>query len=393
MKKLKDKILIVDDDPGSLRYLDAFLTDKGYKIYTLYSGPLAQEIVKSVSPDLILLDIVMPEMDGFEVCRQLKANKHTRDIPVIFISTMQDVSDQVKAFQAGGVDYITKPLQPEEVLARLNTHLSLKNVRVQLQKQNKQLQHEIQIRKKTEKALQDAHDELEQRVQERTAELKQTNKKLKTEIKERLHLEKVILDISEREQQRIGHDLHDGLGQLLTGVAFMANTLNQQLRSKLMSEAENAKKIVESVNEGISQTSRLARGLYPVTLQKGGLVSALDELAASTQNLYGISCSFQHDNSPDLNNQETAIHLYRITQEAVNNAVKHSRAEHILIDLSCFADRMTLIVKDDGIGFDAAKIKKPGLGLQTMHYRAKVIKANINIIQPGDGGTIVICSM
>ena len=139
----KADILAIDDTPENLALLSQMLTEKGYKVRSVTKGSTAIRGAKAAPPDLILLDVKMPAMNGYEVCQQLKADERTRDIPIIFISALGDVFDKVKAFQAGGVDYITKPFQVEEVLARLDTHLTIRNLQMKLQAQNRQLQREI----------------------------------------------------------------------------------------------------------------------------------------------------------------------------------------------------------------------------------------------------------
>ena len=139
----KADILAIDDTPENLALLSQMLTEKGYKVRSVTKGSTAIRGAKAAPPDLILLDVKMPELNGYEVCQQLKADDITKDIPIIFISALGDVFDKVKAFQAGGVDYITKPFQVEEVLARLDTHLTIRNLQIKLKVQNNQLQQEI----------------------------------------------------------------------------------------------------------------------------------------------------------------------------------------------------------------------------------------------------------
>jgi len=137
-------ILIVDDTAANLKLLSKMLTDSGYRVRAARSGAHALAAVQAAPPDLILLDIVMPEMDGYEVCRHLKEDERTRDIPVLFISALGEVKDKVKAFTAGGVDYVTKPFQAEEVLARVRTHLALRNLTRQLQEANAELAQRVE---------------------------------------------------------------------------------------------------------------------------------------------------------------------------------------------------------------------------------------------------------
>jgi len=132
----KSDILIVDDKPENLRLLSGILKEQGYAVRTLRKSLMVSASVDKFPPDIILLDIMMPDMDGYEVCMQLKANERTRDIPVVFISALNESADKVKAFSVGGVDYITKPFQEEEVLSRVQTHLSIHSLQKQLEMQN-----------------------------------------------------------------------------------------------------------------------------------------------------------------------------------------------------------------------------------------------------------------
>lgn len=143
-KSLGD-ILVVDDMPSNLRLLSQTLAEKGYGVRTVTSGPRALESARTSPPDLILLDVRMPDMDGYEVCARLKEDERTAHIPIIFISALDQVEDKVQAFQFGGVDYITKPFQVEEVLARTETHLALRRLQARLEKINRRMQRELTL--------------------------------------------------------------------------------------------------------------------------------------------------------------------------------------------------------------------------------------------------------
>lgn len=150
MNNQSTKILIVDDQPDNLRFLSKILSDRGYKTQRAISGQLALNAVKESPPDLILLDIMMPNMNGYEVCQQLKKDSNTSDIPIIFLSALNHTFDKVKAFKAGGIDYITKPFQVDEIIARIENQLTLQKLSRQLKVQNTQLQKEIEVRKQFE---------------------------------------------------------------------------------------------------------------------------------------------------------------------------------------------------------------------------------------------------
>jgi len=186
----KAEILIVDDTLPNIQLLSAMLRSRGYVVFEADNGPAALQSVQNHIPDLILLDVRMPEMDGYEVCRQLKADQNLSAVPVIFVSALDEQMDKIQGFAAGGVDYITKPFQIKEVLARVETHLTLCRLQRQLSDQNHQLQQEITERRRMEKALQVANEALEQRVSERTVELVQTNLELKNELQERQRIER-----------------------------------------------------------------------------------------------------------------------------------------------------------------------------------------------------------
>jgi sigma-B regulation protein RsbU (phosphoserine phosphatase) len=141
----KADLLIVDDKPANLRLLAAMLTEQGYKVRSAINGPLALTATRAAPPDMVLLDINMPEMNGYEVCERLKADEATRDIPIIFISALDETADKVKAFAVGGLDYITKPFQLEEVLARVETHLALRRLQKRLQDANRRFAEELAL--------------------------------------------------------------------------------------------------------------------------------------------------------------------------------------------------------------------------------------------------------
>ncbi len=183
-KMLKGRLLVVEDDLSTLRALEALLTGEGYDVRCAPSGGMALLFAEKDPPDLILLDIRLPDVDGWEVCRRLKAGARTARVPVIFISGLENVADKVKGFAAGGVDYVTKPFQSEELLARVETHLALVSMRRQIEAQNTQLQQETAKSRQAEEELRKARDELEVRVKERTAELVKTGEQLRASLRE-----------------------------------------------------------------------------------------------------------------------------------------------------------------------------------------------------------------
>jgi PAS domain S-box-containing protein len=212
-----------------------------------------------------------------------------------------------------------------------------------------------------------------------------------TDITERKRLEKAILEISAREQRRIGQDLHDGLGQHLTGIAFMSKVLETKLAEKDLDESADARKIVRLVNQAINKTRELSRGLLPVMSEVQGLMSALRRWAGEVEDLFGIVCRFECAEPVLIHDDSVATHLYHIAQEAVHNAIKHGHCREAVISLSAEEGHGTLAVRDDGCGISAGVSASPGIGLQIMSYRAKMIGGTLRVEKAAGRGTVVVC--
>lgn len=187
--QMEASIFVVDDNQDDAWILESILTSEGHQVQSALDGASALAAVQSGHYDIILLDVTMPGMGGYDVCRHLKADPHTCDIPIIFISALDEVRDKVKAFAVGGVDYISKPFQPEEVLARVTTHLTIHSMRQRLAAQNASLHQEVAERRRVEAELHRHREQLEALVAERTADLQATNEQLQREIAERIRTE------------------------------------------------------------------------------------------------------------------------------------------------------------------------------------------------------------
>jgi PAS domain S-box-containing protein len=242
--------------------------------------------------------------------------------------------------------------------------------------------------------LRKARRELEARVRDRTRELATANAVLESEIAERRRLEREIIDAAEHEQMRIGQELHDGLGQQLTAVAFLTEVLAGQLAERSLPEAGSAVRIGKLMEEAVSQARLLARGLAPVDLDADGLMAALDQLAVNARSLFGIACEFRCAAPVLVHDKSVAIHLYRIAQEAVTNAVKHSGARGVTISLAAGCDGLTLKIADDGAGLPVDSLSsRAGMGLRTMRYRAKAVGAELAFETPEASGLIVTVAL
>jgi glucose-6-phosphate-specific signal transduction histidine kinase len=206
-------------------------------------------------------------------------------------------------------------------------------------------------------------------------------------------LEAEIISISDREQQRIGRDLHDGVCQYLAAIALSASMLKRELGKLGSPYTERVGEVANAIREAGNRTRELARGLSPVDRDEGGLESALEELAVTTSALTGIACSFGARGDALVPSSARDVHLFRIAQEAVSNALKHSRAQRIVIALENGKEGCSLRVSDNGTGFHPALISEGGMGLRTMRYRAQMIRARFEILSDASNGTLILCSI
>src|SRR5439155_17830036 len=236
---------------------------------------------------------------------------------------------------------------------------------------------DITEEKKAEAALQKAKELLEHRVRERTHQLLVANKELKGEIERRKGLEGEILAISDREQQRLGQELHDGLCQHLTAVAFMARSVSLRLKNHRVIEVSDIDKIAELVNEAAADTRNLSHALHRLDVDAVGFVTALEDLV--DREIWKIPCRLEIKPSFHINDDAVAAQLYRIAREAVINANKHAAAREIVIKLERSSRGMVLHVIDDGVGFSHQPTLKPGLGLHIMDYRSRMFGGRLVI--------------
>ena len=212
------------------------------------------------------------------------------------------------------------------------------------------------------------------------------------DITRHVELEREILAISEREQRRLGHDLHDDLCQQLAGIEFLSQRLARDLAARPAVMAQ-AKEIAQMVQRAMTQTRELAQGLSPVRLEAEGLTDALRELAAGTRKVFRCACRCRCDPPVLVPDHTVAVHLYRIAQEAVNNAIKHGKARRIDISLTATGNAVTLAVTGNGTGIPRKLPKRKGMGLRIMRYRAEVIGGTLLVEPVSGGGTRVVCTV
>jgi PAS domain S-box-containing protein len=243
---------------------------------------------------------------------------------------------------------------------------------------------DITRHRQLEAELTNARAELEERVRERTADLQ-------TEMAERQKLEKQVLELKDSEQTRFSQDLHDGLGQYLTGILFRAVALHRSLESERSPHTGSALKISELVEEAINQAYRLARGIAPVPSRPDGLVAALEELVKTMCESEMANCIFECEEPVYVEDNTMATHVYRIAQEAITNAMKHGKASRVVVRIQRLTDACELSVRDDGKGFPARVSARRGRGLNIMKHRARLINGDIQVHPARPHGTAIIC--
>jgi PAS domain S-box-containing protein len=212
------------------------------------------------------------------------------------------------------------------------------------------------------------------------------------DITQRIALEREVISIGERERRRIAHDLHDGLGQHLTGVSLALQNLSQRLAADGSPYVSSVRRITAMSQEAIAETRRIAGSLAPSFSAEAGLAAALVDLANKVQDYAGIECRVHCAADGDVDDVELATHLYRIAQEAVNNAVKHADAEHIDIYCGFEPGGFYLKIVDDGVGIAREGERAAGLGMKSMGYRARMIGARVEVSRGAEGGTQVLCA-
>jgi signal transduction histidine kinase len=363
-------ILVVDDTVANLKLLMDILTGAGYHARPAVNGELALRSAQAKQPALVLLDIMMPEMDGFEVCRRLKQNERTRDIPVLFLSGLAETADKSKGFALGAVDYITKPFHVEEVLARVRVHLALaaakeqlRTQNIQLQRANEQLTGEIAERRRAEEALEVALTRM-QALSER------------------------ITKGQEEERHRIAYELHEQLGQELASVNMCLTMLkpfcrNQEAKARL----QDARGMIELMTKRIRDMSVQLR---PSLLDTFGLYAALRWQCTEQSGAAGWVLHFEVPQPGRRPQPDVETACFRLVQAALANIAAHANATEIWVSLRENGDELQLCVRDNGIGFNAAGIQNrpegADFGLMGMAERARQVGGRMDLeSSPGKG--------
>jgi len=363
-------ILLADDSALDRHLFTQLLQRYGHTVHAVADGAQALAALDSLQPDLVLLDIRMPDMSGLELCAKLKADPATRDIPVIFISAASAVEDRIQAFSSGGVDYIGKPIKSEEVQARVTTHLTLRALR----------------------------RTLELRVQERTAELEVANRHLSEEITERRRMAQELLEsrqqlrdlaahgeaAMEQERKRIAREIHDEQGSLLTALKMDLTLLRRELGDAPPAIGQRLDTMQHLVEEAVRVMRQVASQLRPAVLNLG-ILPALEWLTEEFRQRTGIACHLLAGDDIPLDDSR-ATTLFRIVQESLTNVTRHAEASQVDIGLSLEAEHIRLEIADNGKGFELHQVSSNSFGLLGMGERLEALGGKLHIdTGPGRG--------
>lgn len=360
-------ILIVDDIPVNLAVLVDYLTEIGFNVRIARTGETALQRVQYDAPDLILLDVLMPGIDGFETCRRLKADPKTAPIPVIFMTSLASAEDKVQGFEVGAVDYVTKPLQQTEVLARITTHLRIAQMAQTLQQEHEQLA----LSSRAEK------ERLFAAVRQQQAHLRALTNKL--------------TEVQERERRQLARELHDELGQSLTAIRMDLAVIEKALLAiatpQLLERLQDAAQLTDQTLE---QVRELSLDLRPPMLDDLGLAPTLrwyvKRYQSRTKIITSLTILGHERRLPML--IETA--LYRVLQEALTNVVRHADAGSVHLTLHYARTQIRATCEDDGRGFDVDAFFEQevgSMGLWSMRERVTLLNGTMQIDSTTGQGT------
>jgi signal transduction histidine kinase len=341
-------VLLVDDEARNLDALESVLDNPEYHLVRAQDAEQALLALIQTDFAVIVLDVRMPNMSGLQLAQVIKQRKKTQHIPIIFLTAYyQEDEHMIQGYGAGAVDYLNKPFNPVVMRSKVA-------VFVDLYRKTRALESEIAGRKR---------------------------------------LEAEIAEVAEREQRRLGQELHDGLGQQMVGIGYMISALLAKLEKASPSVTKEAERLQHLITESVEKARMLAKGFYPVELERRGLFVALQEIARGAEQLHPVSSVVESDESSCAQmNDQVAVQIFRIAQEAVHNVIKHAQAKKIAISLATVNGDIVLTVKDDGIGFPPNADEKTGMGLQIMQYRAQMIGGRVDFRNDPDGGAVITCT-
>jgi signal transduction histidine kinase len=339
---MNSQILIVDDESAGRQVIEAMLAGQGYRLEYASNGPEALRLAESLLPDLILLDVMMPGMDGFEVCRRFRATPKLAEVPVVILTALDDRAALIQGIDAGADDFLSKPVDRQELSARVRTITRLNRYRILLEQRE---------------SLRDMAGR--------------------------------VVAAQEQERQRISRELHDDLGQSLTAHIFGLSNLQSDLPLELETLRQRLNVMIADGSAMLEKTRRLAQALRPPVLDTLGLDKALKSYCRefSRRTRLPIIVDLEPEAFPV--SDPYAITLFRVLQEALTNISRHARANQVWVDLGLEGDSISLTVQDDGCGFDVKQSPSGGIGIIGMRERLALVGGQLMLNSTPGWGTIL----
>jgi signal transduction histidine kinase len=357
----------------------------GYETEIAMNGVEAIRKTKSFMPDLVLLDIMMPEMDGYEVCDYLKSDPETANIPVVIVTGLSDRDSKLKGLQVGANDFLTKPIDRSELTIRVRNLLKIKEYEDFMFRHNQLLEAEV---KKRTNELQEAMSKLISDITEKKMLEEQLEKARVLEEENLKFFSRRLIEVQEEERRAIARELHDEIGQSLTALKLSVEIIADSLPSE---HADNIRPIEKSLGELLSTVRNISLDLRPAMLDELGLVKTLLWYFERYTSQTGISVDFIQTGADRRFNQQSEIALYRITQEAMTNVARYAEIMRVLVEFIIEQERVTVRIKDEGRGFDVENAVNSGSGLSIMRERAIISKGTFSLSSaPGKGTEITV---
>jgi len=401
--KITSTVLIVDDTISITGFVQAVLHEKGYNTIIAENGTQAMVMAQDFRPDLILLDIMMPDIDGYTICQQLKADRKTKDIPVIFLSALNSTFDKIKAFKCGAVDYVTKPVQTEELVARVKTHLKIGALNRELQNSNRDLEARIADRTRelqdSNKQLLDLNSRLEQTVQELRSAKDIADNKNDNKAVFLSKLSHEILNDS---------NIIEGFAELIKNTGDMAK--HSEYADCIKDSAANLVSVIQQMieyNNAISGNCRISKECVSL----GAVIDGVYQTYIDKARRHGLDIVLNSECSETSHVYADETMLYSIISKLVSNSIKFSEKGTIEIGWSQKDDTAVFYVKDQGIGISPdlmEKIYEPfvrgdrffdmsgkgiGLGLPVVQSYVDMLDGEIWVDSTPGVGTIVYVSL
>ncbi|WP_248924424.1 ATP-binding protein [Paenibacillus hamazuiensis] len=344
-------ILVVDDEPINLRVVANFLLWSRFRVATASGGKEAIRLIEELGPDLVLLDVMMADLNGYDVCREVRRTRNAGELPIVLLTAKRQPADVVQGFDAGASDYLSKPITRRELLARVHVHLELTRL----------------------------NHSLEELVLQRTTELEETHRQLQASMRETFEALGEVAIYEER--NRIAHDIHDILGHRLTGAALQLEAVKRLIRHDPDNALSKLESALHSVRGGLEDVRSAVR-MMKDDIRNGDLEQSIRELAEDTEELTGATVDMQFGTIPTLDAMQKKV-LYHAFQEGLTNGLKHGSGKQFRFRLASDNRMLTFRLWNDGAPYMSAPY---GFGLTAMKERILHLGGSIKLDSSVESG-------